>query len=283
MRDYGKIATRIWTDPKFLPLSKDAKLVFIYLIAGAETNAIGCFRCSPMNIAASEVCGLDEAQLAMTELTESGLVQYDASAKVVYIPNFLKYNPVCNISAGKAVVKAARQVPDTKLLAKAVEQLTQFDKHMPQGWESQLTHVPTQVSTHVSSTHHDTHHDTDTEGDCAPPRLPTKNQMKRIAEMADERGVSVDAVRDRLGLQQITSNDVTAVMEAIKEIPRRTAEDKEVEAKNAALRFLKAEVERIASAEGIAAARNWIKKDDHDKNISTQLYIHLQELEAKSA
>jgi len=137
-REYGKYQTRFWTDPKVLQLSKDGKLAFLYLLGGSETNCIGIFRILPAHLAASEVMTVAEAEAALAEITAAGLAEYDSEAKVVFMKNWLRYNPICNVSTAKAAVSALRTVPDSHLKAaagKLLEPILQpFSKSLPKHW-----------------------------------------------------------------------------------------------------------------------------------------------------
>ena len=227
MREYGKLATRIWTDPRFMPLSTDAKLVFIYLLSGPETNAVGCFRCTPMNIAASEVCSIENAAHSLDELSATGIIKYDQTVKVVFLPRFLKYNPICNPSAGKAAGKALNQIPETPLIAEVIEFLKPFEKHLPVGWAQVATQVSRQVSASYSYSDSysdsDSHQDTEGEQDSessprwgSPP--PSLSQISMISEMAAERDLGLAEVSRILG-HRIGRKDVSVVKDWLRSQP----------------------------------------------------------------
>lgn len=168
MREYGKIATRIWTDPKVISRSGDAKLVFLYLLAGAETNAIGCFRCTPLNIAASEVCSVDQAAAALVELSDSHLIKYDTQAKIVLLPNWFRYNPICNKFAGKAAAKALSQLQETPLVDYVIELMSEFEKFLPDGWRDTSAHKSRHMYRHkcrASDSDSDSEREREREGD----------------------------------------------------------------------------------------------------------------------
>jgi len=284
MRDYGKLATRFWSDRRVIGLSDHAKLVFIYLLAGAETNCIGCFRVTTLHLAASEICDPEAAKCAIDDLVGVGLIQYDDDAKVVLLPHFLKYNPICNGSSGKAAIKAVLAVPDSHLLDTIIPQVVElldgniWTDSLPDGWRHKCLHRCKHKSGLPILSYPD--QDQDPEGGIdtgvrkgtqgantsaesgSPPELPTAKQTKTITEMAIERGVSLAGITHGLGIQRITAGDVTAVMDAIRANPRPDPEALATEERNVALRLLKAELEKIVGRTGLASASDWIGGQD---------------------
>ena len=188
MRNYGMVSTRYWTDSKILHLSQQAKLVGLYLLTGQETNLIGCFRCTPMHVAANKVCDLDDAETAFRELIDVGYIEYDKHAGVIYLPNWFRYNQISNLSSGKAALKAVLIIPDSHLVHRVVEGLRQFADHMPDGWEHKCQHVCPDLSGDMcapSHTQQDAHPDSHHEMEiCSVPHsAPEQNDGTPVIEL----------------------------------------------------------------------------------------------------
>ena len=163
MREYGKIATRFWTDPRIIGLPPHAKLVATYLMTGVETSLIGCFRCVPHHLSANGVLPPRDADKSFAALAAAEFMEYDAEAGVVYLPRWFRYNPICNGSSGKAALKAVLALPDSPLIAKVINDLRPFDRFMPDKWEDKCRHMCRDTS-RPSHSHSHSHSDSHTQG-----------------------------------------------------------------------------------------------------------------------
>jgi hypothetical protein len=113
MAVYRKIDCRISNDKKFRSLSLEARYAWFYILTKKELAPIGAFSSSIEALAfeqgsvqylsekesltesLSESLSLDMTEIfkkAFLELLEKGLILYDKTEQLIYIPNFLKYN-----------------------------------------------------------------------------------------------------------------------------------------------------------------------------------------------
>lgn len=113
MAVYRKIDCRISNDKKFRSLSLEARYAWFYILTKKELAPLGAFSSSIEALAfeqgsvqylsekesltesLSESLSLDMNEIfkkAFGELLEKGLILYDKTEQLIYIPNFLKYN-----------------------------------------------------------------------------------------------------------------------------------------------------------------------------------------------
>lgn len=113
MAVYRKIDCRISNDKKFRSLSLEARYAWFYILTKKELAPLGAFSSSIEALAfeqgsvqylsekesltesLSESLSLDMTEIfkkAFVELLEKGLILYDKTEQLIYIPNFLKYN-----------------------------------------------------------------------------------------------------------------------------------------------------------------------------------------------
>jgi len=140
-REYGKVATRFWTDARVLSLEGREKLVFLFLLAGTQSNCVGCFRCTSHHIAADAVCSAEEAEQALARLAAVGLIERDVAAGLVWLPRWLRYNPLLNPNMGKSALMDLLALPASPLLARVVESLQPFAALLPKEWQGQVAHL----------------------------------------------------------------------------------------------------------------------------------------------
>ncbi len=281
MRDFGRVATRFWNDKRIKPLSKDGKLLASYLMTGPEVNIVGCFVCSPFHVAASKVMTPGEAEVAFDELVLAEFIEYDKEADLCFVMRFLdpQHNPILNPNGGKGAMKALAQLPESHLIAKVGKMLITFDRFLPDGWADllgvQLQRVkplveplgeplPEPLSERLGQ-YGDGYGDKKKRGRRARPREdsppPTFDQLKRMKEMGEERGLTRADVCRGIGVEEISKADVTAAMDFIKsknkQGPATTTttgtEEDAASTRNALLR----ELESIFHASGGDEAREW--------------------------
>ena len=91
MANYRPIHCKMWSDPKFEPLSALAKLLFVYLLTNSLRMSSGLYVITPKRMAADISVTLKEVEQALMELTEAGMVKYDDAKSVVWVVNALRY------------------------------------------------------------------------------------------------------------------------------------------------------------------------------------------------
>ena len=138
MARYRKIDTRMWGDSKFRKLSSpgpSAKYLWIYLLTGPHTtNLPGLFRAGEMSLAEEIGWSLEGFREGFAELFANGLVNADWKARVVWIPNAVKYNPPDNPNVVKSWRDAWDEVPECSLKNEAYQGLQGFTKGLGEGF-----------------------------------------------------------------------------------------------------------------------------------------------------
>lgn len=108
---YRAIDVRIWFDDKFPKLSDDAKLLFFFLISNPRGTMLGIAVQGKSDIA--EFLGWPMKRLVkpFAELLQERLFMWDEKSRTVYLPHFLKYNPIENENQAKAAIKCIDDIP----------------------------------------------------------------------------------------------------------------------------------------------------------------------------
>ena len=112
---YRQVHCLIWNDDKFPFLSDDAQLVFFHILTTPFSNSIGCFKISLEALTAEKRWPIRRYKNAFKELENKKLARYDEKNQVIFLPNFIKYNPPAN---PKVIINWARQwseLPDSPL------------------------------------------------------------------------------------------------------------------------------------------------------------------------
>lgn len=113
---YSVIERHIWHDETFRRLSRDARLLFLYLLTSPHSNRLGMYVLDRLYAASDMQMEPAEVDAALLELQEAGRIDYDGSTRVVLIRRFLKHNPLKNQNVVKAACKDLVEVPFTKQL-----------------------------------------------------------------------------------------------------------------------------------------------------------------------
>ncbi len=93
---YRMIDVRIWCDKKFrslTPLKPSGQALFLYLLSNPHTTSIpGLYRAGAGAMSEELAWSLSGFQRALKEVIAQGLVKADLKARVIFIPNAIKYN-----------------------------------------------------------------------------------------------------------------------------------------------------------------------------------------------
>lgn len=122
MARYKTIDIRIWMDEKFLSLDEGTKLLFIYLLTSQHTTPIGTLSLPSHVIAAWLQNDIDTVSKRLDELSQKGLIKV-SSLGLIWIRNYLKYNPPANPKVAVGYCKFFDEMPECALqgdVAKAV-------------------------------------------------------------------------------------------------------------------------------------------------------------------
>ncbi len=122
---YSKIESQIWFDEKFSALTHTQKLLFLYILTSPHSNIIGLYVLKPGYIAEDLNMKPKDLMKDLSKLIDKGLIKYDFNVGLVYIPNYLKYNPLTNPNQKKAANKILKQLPKSPLI---IEFLQGLDK-----------------------------------------------------------------------------------------------------------------------------------------------------------
>jgi hypothetical protein len=108
MSHYRKIDVRIWNDEKFMSLSNDGKLAFLFVLTHPNMTSLGAMRGTIEGLS-SEIEVLPEA---FAEAFTKGMIEDDKKSKIIHVPNFIKYNKPESANVVKAWGKAFDMLPE---------------------------------------------------------------------------------------------------------------------------------------------------------------------------
>ena len=91
MANYRKVHTKFWTDHKVEPLSKEAKLLFLYLMTNPHRPSSGLYQITKERMARDCTMTVEEVEKALMELAALELVLYDNENSMVLVINAVKY------------------------------------------------------------------------------------------------------------------------------------------------------------------------------------------------
>ena len=96
MARFRKIDLQIWADQRFRNLSRpqpNAQFLWIYLLSGEHTTPLpGLFVAGRAGLAEALGWKLNDFDRCFAELQQAGMVVADWANRVIWLPNFLKYN-----------------------------------------------------------------------------------------------------------------------------------------------------------------------------------------------
>ncbi len=105
---YKKILPCIWNDQKFRSLSSSGKLTFFYLLTHPAQTNIGTIRTTVRGLSFEEK---DISHENLAEVFASRMAIESNEAPLIFLPNFLKYNPPENPNVAISWGKSLRDMP----------------------------------------------------------------------------------------------------------------------------------------------------------------------------
>ncbi len=124
MGQFRKIEVRMWGDARFLALDNQGKLAWVYLLTGPHTTTLpGLWRMSRLE--AADDLGMDPKRFQerfrewFAEPFREPMAEADWTAKVVWVPKAIVYNPCPNENVMKHWSDHFSAVPESPLKLKA--------------------------------------------------------------------------------------------------------------------------------------------------------------------
>ena len=136
MARFRKIDPRIWNDAKFMALSDDAKLIFLFSLTHPNMTMLGAMRATIPGLA-DELGWLPERfGERFAEPLAKGLFSYDQNGKLLWVRNYLMYNPIENPNQLTAAISALDLLPECHTKSLVFQSLTEtakrFGKPLPE-------------------------------------------------------------------------------------------------------------------------------------------------------
>lgn len=133
MARYRKIDVRIWNDRKFRELDDNAKLAFLLLLTHPDTNQLGFIRSRSVSLAFDLGWHSDVMSNAIQTLCQIGMLMTDEKAGLMFLPNFLKYNPPNGVNGAKSWAGLLDLLPECDLRDQALLRLKPLIDGLPKG------------------------------------------------------------------------------------------------------------------------------------------------------
>lgn len=133
MARYRKIDVRIWNDRKFRELDDNAKLAFLLLLTHPDTNQLGFIRSRSVSLAFDLGWHSDAMSNAIQTLCQKGMLMADEMAGLMFLPNFLKYNPPNGVNGAKSWTGLLDLLPECDLRDQALIRLKPLIDGLPKG------------------------------------------------------------------------------------------------------------------------------------------------------
>lgn len=134
MSRYRKVDPRIWNDEKYRALSDDGKLVFLMLLTHPSMTALGAMRATPGGLAEELGWAPERLREAFGEALSKGMAKHDASAHLICLPSFIKYNQPESPNVVKAWVGAFDLLPECPLKREVLQRAKAYAEGLPQGF-----------------------------------------------------------------------------------------------------------------------------------------------------
>jgi hypothetical protein len=123
---YRKISTAIWVDERFRTFTDDGKLAFLYVLTHPAMTSVGAMRGTLPGLAAELGWPRRQLEQALDPALAHGMMEVNAAAAYIGLPNFLKHNPPENPNVCKAWASAIALIPECPQRVALVERCRKY-------------------------------------------------------------------------------------------------------------------------------------------------------------
>jgi hypothetical protein len=124
---HRNVDLRLWSDAKFRSLSRNSQFLWLFLLTCPYTGDFpGLFRMSRAGVAEELDLTLEEFDRSFAELQSAGMAEADWAARLVWLPNAVRYNPPDNTNVAKAWAREFMQLPECDLRSRAAAETLAF-------------------------------------------------------------------------------------------------------------------------------------------------------------
>jgi len=113
---YRKIDPRIWNDEKFRALSREEKLIALYVLT-AQSNRLGFFRFSKALAAEDLNMPVETFAKGFEKVCKALAWRFDEEARVLLVPKWFRYNCPENPNVLKSCLEDLHELPQTPLIS----------------------------------------------------------------------------------------------------------------------------------------------------------------------
>lgn len=121
MSRYRQLHCKLWNDSKFLELSDDAKLLWFQLLTSYYSNQIGLYKAPLAALAAEIGWKTERLSKGFRELFQKGFINYDERVSLVFIKNFIRYNPPANPNVVLSWAALLEELPESALVCEWIQ------------------------------------------------------------------------------------------------------------------------------------------------------------------
>lgn len=132
---YRKIHTRIWNDEKFLSLSDDGQLAFLFVLTHPQLTMLGAMRATIPGLAAEKFWPTERMRKALRKAFMKGLLRYDERACFLWAPHFLRYNKPESPNVVKSWETSLDLLPECELKSQLLQEVKGFLEGLPESFQ----------------------------------------------------------------------------------------------------------------------------------------------------
>ena len=137
-KKYRKIDPNIWNDEKFIELSDDGKLGFLFLLTHPHMTSLGAMRGSLPGLSHELGWTTERLSQSLSQSLSQRMIVYVPKASFIWLPNALKYNAPENPNVVKAWAKIYADLPECaekyELYQAVKDFLKGFSEGFAKGW-----------------------------------------------------------------------------------------------------------------------------------------------------
>ena len=118
---FNKLNSSFWIDEKVRAWNSKTRQLALYILTNPHRYSEGLYRLPKYYMAGDLEYKLEEINVLLKKLIDSGFISYDEENSLILIRKALKYDPTKNINHQKAAIKVLKELPKSVLFFEFLE------------------------------------------------------------------------------------------------------------------------------------------------------------------
>lgn len=120
-RHYNSLKPKLWRDKKFMAMSDQARLLYLWYLTNAEVDSSGCYLMQDAIAAVHMHWDIDTLIVAKKELIDAGMIVFDDETDEVWPVDWFEHNPITGPKLAIGTIRLIRDIESVWIRKAAIK------------------------------------------------------------------------------------------------------------------------------------------------------------------